>query len=69
MTMFNPAETSLTPRGLGDEKEIGLAVVMPENGTLRCMLTVDGKTETFRVSRRVAASLVGEIAVALAKSA
>jgi hypothetical protein len=68
MTLYNPAENNLASR-LDDEREIGLAVVTTRGGILRVMLTVDGKLESFRMARHVAASLVAEIANVLAKSA
>lgn len=69
MTLYNPAETNLAPRFSEDEREIGLSVVTTRAGVLRIMFTIDGKPESFRIARHVAASLVAEIANGLAKSA
>lgn len=65
MTLYNKAETILTPRPL-PSRTVQLAIASPVDGLLRLSLTIDGKTEEFVIARHVAASMIGYIAKALA---
>lgn len=47
---------------------IQLAVAKPENGMLLLTMVVDGKNQTFTISRPAAASMIRYLAEALAKA-
>ena len=49
-------------------RDVDLAIVATENGRLKCLLTSGGRSEVFYLQKHVAASLIAELARALAVS-
>ncbi len=50
-------------------REINLVVANPQNGMVRLLLTIEGKSESFVIAKHVAAHAVAQITAALSKSA